>query len=238
MKEKMRLGDLLLEKKIVTENDIQMALEHLRVHGGKLGQALVTLQIITEDKLLAALRHHLNVPSVDLKAKEVPEEIINMMPGDLAKKYIAVPVKRDDSSGKRRLFVAMSDPLDLGAIEEMQFVTGFRITPVLCKESEILPAVEKYYGEIEKGKDMDDLTAWMKNKSAGGRKSDEEKWLGGGAPGGKPGEPRTLEGSHFETLKNERMVLRAITNLLIRFDILSVEEIEAEIKKVEREFHI
>jgi hypothetical protein len=238
MKEKMRLGDLLLEKKIVTENDIQMALEHLKVHGGKLGQALVALEIITEDKLLAALRHHLNIPSVDLKDKEVPEEIIKMLPGDVAKKYIALPVKRDDSSGKRRLFVAMSDPIDLAAIEEMQFVTGMRIVPVLCKESEILPAVERYYGEVAKGEVTDDLTAWMKERSQRGKKSDQDKWLNDAVSRGKPGEPRTLEKSHFETLKNERMVLRALVNLIIRFDIFSVEEIEAEIKRVEREFHI
>lgn len=237
MKEKMRLGDLLLEKKVVTENDIQMALDHLREHGGKLGQALVALEIITEDKLLAALRLHLNIPSVDLKEKEVPEEIVKMLPGDVAKKYVAIPVKRDESAGKRRLFVAMSDPLDIGAIEEMQFVTGVRIVPVLCKESEILPTVERYYGKVEKGEVADDLTAWIRERSERGEKSDEDKWLNGMASKGKPGEPKTLDRSYFETLKNERMVLRALVNLVVRYDIFSIEEIEAEIKRVEREFN-
>ncbi|MBN1572729.1 MAG: hypothetical protein JW984_05965 [Deltaproteobacteria bacterium] len=240
MQKKVRLGDLLVEKKIVTENDIKRALGYLKEHGGKLGQALVALNIISEEKLLTALRYHFNIPSVSLKDKSIPEEIANMLPADIAKKYAAIPVKKDESGGKKTLFVAMLNPLDLSAIEDMQFVTGFKIKPVLCKESELLPIVERYYGKLERGEISDDGPAWSGDK-ASDVSGEEEEWIkkmDNEVSMEKSKKKKELDESHYSTLKQERIIIRALVNLLIRYDIFSVEEIEEEIKRVERKFTV
>ncbi len=242
MKEKVRLGDLLVKKKIVTENDIKMALEYLKEHGGKLGQALVALNIISEEKLLTALRYHFNIPSVDLKEKSIPEELAEMLPADIAKKYVAIPVKKDEVGGKKTLFVAMLNPLDLGAIEDMQFVTGIKIKPVICKESELLPAVERYYGAVVREDIADDTSTWVAKETPGtGEDGEEElinKMVDTAVSGKRAKEKKELDESHFSTLKKERIMIRALVNLLIRYDIFSVEEIEEELKRVERKFTV
>jgi type IV pilus assembly protein PilB len=238
MQKKVRLGDLLIEKKVVTENDIKMALGYLKEHGGKLGQALVALNIISEEKLLTALRHHFNIPSVDLRDKPIPEDLVDMLPADIAKKYVAIPVKKDEAGVKKTLFVAMLNPLDLGAIEDMQFVTGFKIKPVLCKESELLPAIERCYGAIERKDISDDSPVWVGEKDSD-VSGEEEEWIEkmeGEVSSEKSKKKKELDESYYSTLKNERIVMRALVNLLTRYDIISVEEIEQEIKRVERKF--
>ncbi len=237
MKGKIRLGDLLVEKNIVTKKDIETALVYLKEHGGKLGQALVAVNAIDEEKLLAALRHHLQIPSVELKNKSLTEEIVKMLPGDVARKFVAIPLKMDESTGKKTLYVAMSNPLDLSGLEEIEFVTGVNIKPVLCKESEIVSTVERYYGKTEDGEVADDLSSRVGSKN----KENEEDWVKkmySAASEDESAERKNLDDSYYSSLKKERIVVRALVNLLVRYDIFSIEEIEEELKKVEVEFDV
>lgn len=143
--ERLRLGDFLVSRKIITEKQLNMALEHQKRWGGRLGEALIFLRIISEDKLLAALKYHLEIPIIDLDETEITQQVIKLVPKAMAEKYKAVPVRVTVSFGKKILLIAMSDPLDIKAIEELQFVTGYKVQPVLSKEHSLLGALKSYY---------------------------------------------------------------------------------------------
>ncbi|MBN1572728.1 MAG: hypothetical protein JW984_05960 [Deltaproteobacteria bacterium] len=142
---KMRLGDFLVSRKIITESQLSRALQHQKQWGGRLGEALTYLRIVSEDKLLAALKYHLEIPIMDLQEINIPSDVIKLIPKEMAGKFKAVPVRIAVSFGKKTLLVAMSDPLDIKAIEEIQFASGYRIQPVLSKEHSIMNALSHYY---------------------------------------------------------------------------------------------
>jgi len=144
-KQKIRLGDLLVSKNIITEEELQKALGYVRKNGVKIGDALVQLNIISEDKLLAALRYHFGITAVDLKNIIINDNIIKLVPREIAKKHKVVPYKIEGTAAKKTLMVVMSNPTDLNAITELEFITGYRIQPVISKDSEILAALKQYY---------------------------------------------------------------------------------------------
>ncbi|MBN2225290.1 MAG: hypothetical protein JW765_11475 [Deltaproteobacteria bacterium] len=145
MQTKMRLGEFLVTKNIITRDDLSRALRYQENWGGKLGEALISLKIISEDKLLAALKYHLELPVVNLEGVSVPPEVVRLIPKETAKKFKAVPVKVADFGGKKSLFVAMANPLDLTAIEEIQFASGLRVQPVLAREKGLIFAMRQLY---------------------------------------------------------------------------------------------
>jgi hypothetical protein len=150
-KNKMRLGEFLINNNIITQDELKQALNHQETRGGRLGDALVYLNIISEDKLLAALRYHLKVPAMDLENRDIPENIITIVPSSLARKYHAVPIQiKEGTSGKRNLLLAMSNPMDVSAIEEIEFATGIKVVPVLAKDSQIHVMIRRYYEEDSK----------------------------------------------------------------------------------------
>lgn len=144
-RQKMRLGDLLVSKNIITEEELQKALGYVQKSGVRIGDALVRLNIISEDKLLAALRYHFGITAVDLKNVMINSNVIKLVPRDIAKKHKAVPYKIVGTAAKRTLMVVMSNPTDLNAITELEFITGYSIQPVISKDSEILAALKQYY---------------------------------------------------------------------------------------------
>ena len=100
MQTKMRLGEFLVSKNIITRDDLSRALRYQENWGGKLGEALISLRIISEDKLLAALKYHLNLPVINLENASVPPEVLRLVPKETVKKFKAVPVKVGDFGGK------------------------------------------------------------------------------------------------------------------------------------------
>ena len=155
-KKKMRLGEFLVDKKIISEKDLNRALKQQEQWGGRIGEALIKLNIISEDKLLAALRYNLGIPVVDLKGSEIPKNIVSLFSKKMAEKYMAVPVKLMEEANKKVLLVAMSNPMDMSAIEEIQFALGLRVQPVLARSKDINFSLHHHYDipvgyEAEKG---------------------------------------------------------------------------------------
>jgi MshEN domain len=148
--EKMRLGEFLVSRKIITTDQLNRALLHQQQWEGRLGEALVFLRILSEDKLLAALKYHLEIPIIDIDELKISSQIIKLIPKKMAEKYKAVPIRITLSFGKKTLLTAMSDPLDLSAIEELQFAAGYKIQPVLSRERSIKSALGQYYN-VEMG---------------------------------------------------------------------------------------
>jgi hypothetical protein len=184
-KEKMRLGEFLVANNIITERELDRALEEQGKFKGKLGETLVYLNIITEDKLMAALRYHLGLPVVELSKNAVPPEVIRLVPKVIATRHRVVPIAVREEFGKRILSVAMANPMDIAAIEELAFITGFRITPVLARDREIREALGKYYNYFPDGRGVRrarEADPWGREPATEGRREFRVRGDEGEAP--------------------------------------------------------
>ncbi len=148
MAEAKKLGELLKEVGLIDDFQLQSALSHQRNWGGKLGAILVELEFLSEEDVARVIAEKMRVPYAKLFEPEIPETITRLIKADIAKKYVVIPVKKEAG----RVVVAMSDPLDMEAIDELRFITGLNIAPALALDSEIKLAIRKYYDgeEVER----------------------------------------------------------------------------------------
>jgi type IV pilus assembly protein PilB len=143
MKKTKRLGEMLIEEGLLKEEDLQKALEYQKKNGKRLGSVLLELGLVKEKDILKVLSKQFNVPVATKKELEnISEDVIKLVPKDLVAKYLVVPVAR---KGKN-LILAMVNPLDQFAIEDVKFITGLDIIPVVSIEDNIREAIKKYYG--------------------------------------------------------------------------------------------
>lgn len=154
MAERKKLGELLMEGGLIDQYQLKSALAHQRQWGGRLGANLVKLGFLTEDQIVSFLSKTLNVPSINLYTVKIPPPIIGLIPKDIAKKYGVIPLQQ--SSDKKSLVVAMADPSNLLAIDELQFLVHARIVPVVASDTAIEAGLAHYYDqsarmEIEPG---------------------------------------------------------------------------------------
>lgn len=147
-----KLGQLLLASNLVTESQLQEALNLQRKEGGRLGSKLIKLGYITEDKLVAFLSKQYGVPSINLADYEIDPAVIRLVPAEMASKYLMIPVARVGAT----LTVAMADPSNIFAIDDIKFMTGYNVDVVVASESSILNAIAKYYSG--KGKVVKEMT--------------------------------------------------------------------------------
>jgi type IV pilus assembly protein PilB len=152
-----KFGELLLRSGKIDQTQLQDALVYQKDQGGRLGTALVKLGHITERQLVDALSQHFGVPSVDLATTEIDEVVIKIIPADIARKYTIVPVSKAGAT----VTVAMLDPSNVFAMDDVKFMTGYKVEPVVAAETGIRLAIDKYYGSthaIELKKVMEDLS--------------------------------------------------------------------------------
>ncbi|MBN1881261.1 MAG: hypothetical protein JW885_03725 [Deltaproteobacteria bacterium] len=147
---KMRLGEFLISRNLITRQNLTDALEYQKKHGGRLGWILVMHNLITEEKLLSALKYHLEIPILDLETIVIDSNVLKLVPKKLAERHSLLPVKIITSFGKKTLLVVMSNPMDIEAINEVEFAAGTFVQPVLAKERDLMRALNRYYG-IETG---------------------------------------------------------------------------------------
>src|SRR3989441_7830790 len=154
----VRLGEILVKENLITTEQLKKALEHQRHNGGKLGSVLMKLGYITDDQITGVLSRQYGVPSINLKYYEVDQNVIKLIPQDTAVRYQIVPLSRVGST----LTIAMTDPTNVFAMDDIKFMTGFNVEPVVASESAISEAIAKFYGEAESveelSKVMKDLT--------------------------------------------------------------------------------
>jgi hypothetical protein len=138
----IKLGELLLNEKLITPEQLDEALKSQVVFGIKLGSSLVELGFITDDQLCAFLSRKLGVPAATLRAmSSISPEVLSLVSADLAAKYRVVPIRRDG----KRLALAMADPTDFKAIDEVAFVTGCVVVPLIAPDVRITSALSKFY---------------------------------------------------------------------------------------------
>ncbi len=136
-----RLGDLLVENKLITRNQLEYVLEIQKSTDKKIGEILIEEGMISEDQIIEVLELQFGVPHVDLKKYFIDPEIPRLINERLARRYTLIPIRKD----KEKLIVAMADPLNIFAVDDIKIVTGFEIVPVIATSQEILDAIDQYY---------------------------------------------------------------------------------------------
>ena len=153
----LRIGELLTKAKLLTNDQLEKALDEQKQSGGRIGEHLIRLGFVTEEDILDCLSQQYGVPSINLQHFEIDESIIRLIPADVARKYQFIPVSKTGAT----LTVAMSDPTNVFAMDDITFITGYRVEPVVASEEALREAIDKYYGTthaIELKKVMDDLS--------------------------------------------------------------------------------
>ncbi|MDH3975323.1 MAG: hypothetical protein OEV42_13665 [Deltaproteobacteria bacterium] len=139
------IGDILLDEGIITSSQLRQAVDRQKQMGGKLGQNFIDLGVIGEGTLLKYLARQFNIPCVDLtKIKLDPEKFPHLSP-EMGKKYEVMPLEEREHGGRKYLFLAMIEPENMLAIEEIEFLTGYTIKPVIATDAQITSAVSKYF---------------------------------------------------------------------------------------------
>jgi type IV pilus assembly protein PilB len=138
-----KLGQLLVENHLITEEQLQKALELQSREGGRLGSNLIKLGYLTEEKLVSFLSQQYGVPAINLSEYKIDPSLTKFIPIEVAQKYLIFPVARVGAT----LTVAMVDPSNVFAIDDVKFMTGYNVEPVVAAESSIRNAIAQYYGQ-------------------------------------------------------------------------------------------
>ncbi len=139
----VRIGELLLKEKRITAGQLQEALNYQRQHGGKLGYNLVKLGFVKDEAITALLSKQYGVPSIALGQFDIDPAIIKLVPAETAQKYQLVPLSRSGAT----LTIAMTDPTNVFAMDDIKFMTGYNVEPVVASETAVIAAIQQYYGK-------------------------------------------------------------------------------------------
>ena len=143
MKLKKKLGELLLDGGIIDEFQLKSALSYQEEWGGRLGSILIKKGFVSEQEMLSVIEKQYGLSSVSLETVgRPPDEVLNMVKVDVAKKFGIFPVRLE---GGKVLLVATADPTDLKTLDDISFMLGVRVKPLLALESDILRAIGIYY---------------------------------------------------------------------------------------------
>jgi type IV pilus assembly protein PilB len=143
-----KLGEILVRENLISPQHLREALDYQREHGGRLGYNLVKLGLVSDDMITAVLSRQYGIPSVNLDLFQIDESVLQLIPQEVAQKYSVLPLSRVGAS----LTLAMVDPTNVFAMDDIKFMTGLNVEPVVVAEASIQQAIAKYYGtsrEIE-----------------------------------------------------------------------------------------
>jgi type IV pilus assembly protein PilB len=169
-----RLGDLLVREKVITPEQLERALKAQRESGGhtRLGSALVQLGYISDEEVTNFLSRQYGVPAINLQYFEIDPTVIKLVPEETAKRYQILPLSRVGAA----LTIAMADPTNVFAIDDIKFMTGFNIEPVVASEPAIAEAIEKAYGSSSSQEaNVDELLASMEDDADVELQADQEE---------------------------------------------------------------
>src|SRR5213078_1386884 len=137
----VRIGELLLKEKRITPEQLQEALNYQRTNGGKLGYNLIKLGYVKDEEITALLSKQYGVPSIALTQFEIDPAVVKLVPAETAQKYQIVPLSRSGAT----LTIAMTDPTNVFAMDDIKFMTGYNVEPVVASEAAATAAIQKYY---------------------------------------------------------------------------------------------
>jgi type IV pilus assembly protein PilB len=137
----VRIGELLLKEKRITPDQLQEALNYQKANGGKVGYTLVKLGFVKDEELTALLSKQYGVPSINLAQFEIDPAVIKLIPAETAQKYQIIPLSRSGAT----LTIAMTDPTNVFAMDDIKFMTGYNVEPVVASETAVAESITRYY---------------------------------------------------------------------------------------------
>src|ERR1700674_5491390 len=196
----VRIGEVLLKEKLISPEQLQQALSAQKANGGKLGYNLVKMGFVKDDQVTALLSKQYGVPAINLDQFKIDPTIVKLVPTETARKYQIIPLSRSGST----LTIAMTDPTNVLAMDDIKFMTGYTVEPVVASEVAITDAIEKYYPSGKAG-------------------------AGAAGKGGKPGAPGAPSGSTLEMASRGLEELQASLGGADDVEVLEeLQEISAE----------
>ena len=141
----VRIGELLLKEKRISPDQLQQALNYQKANGGKLGFNLVKLGFVKDEELTALLSKQYGVPSINLSQFEIDPAVIKLIPAETAQKYEIIPLSRSGAT----LTIAMTDPTNVFAMDDIKFMTGYNVEPVVASETAVAEAIARYYAIVK-----------------------------------------------------------------------------------------
>ncbi len=142
-KKKLRIGDLLMQYGIINEEQLQSALAKQKVDGGKIGETLINMGLVTKQNINEVLEYQLGIPFVDLTEYDIEKEATSVITETLARRHVLIPIKQTDTE----LYVAMEDPLNIFAIDDVRIFSGKDIVPMLASEDQVMKSIDLHYGK-------------------------------------------------------------------------------------------
>ncbi|MBI3447808.1 MAG: type IV-A pilus assembly ATPase PilB [Acidobacteria bacterium] len=152
----IKIGEMLLKARLITQEQLNKSLEAQKVNGGKLGYNLVKMGFVKEDDITQLLSQQYGVPAINLREIQIEETVVKLIPSEVAQKYLIMPVQRTGAT----LTISMVDPTNVFAMDDIKFMTGYNVEPVVASEIAIKDAIDKYYGsshQLELKKVMDQM---------------------------------------------------------------------------------
>jgi type IV pilus assembly protein PilB len=137
----VRIGELLLKEKRITPAQLQEALNHQKANGGRIGLNLVRLGFVKDDEITDLLSKQYGVPSINLSLFEIDASVIKLIPAETVQKYQILPLSRSGAT----LTIAITDPTNVFAMDDIKFMTGYNVEPVVASETAVLEAIHRYY---------------------------------------------------------------------------------------------
>ena len=170
-----KLGEILVRENLISPQHLREALDYQREHGGRLGFNLVKLGLVSDDMITAVLSRQYGIPSVNLDLFHIDESVLRLIPQEVAQKHSVLPLSRVGAT----LTLAMVDPTNVFALDDVKFMTGLNVEPVVVAEASIQHSIAKYYGtsrEIELATVSNEEAVYAKNgngKADGGITHDD-----------------------------------------------------------------
>ena len=165
-----RLGEILVRDSVISSDQLRQALDYQKREGGRLGTCLVKLGLVSDEDITAVLSRQYGVPSINLKFYEVDPSVIKLIPQETAVRYQIVPLSRVGST----LTIAMTDPTNVFAMDDIKFMTGFNVEPVVASETAIVEAIGKFYGAVESVEELDKVMKDLAGEEAALELTQEE----------------------------------------------------------------
>src|ERR1700684_3272829 len=213
-----RLGDLLVKEKIITPEQLEQANKVQKEQSCRLGSALVKLGFLTDEDVTNFLSRQSGVPAINLSSFEIDPAVVKLIPFETAKRYQILPLSRVGAS----LTIAMVDPTNVFAMDDIKFMTGYNIEPVVASESSILAGIDKAYGGGTKEEDLETVMQSMSEMS----ESDVELQA----------EEQQIELAELEKAADEAPVVKLVN--LVLTDAVKRGASDIHIEPYEKEFRV
>ncbi len=219
--EKKRFGEILIEAGLINELQLSVALGEQKRWGGRLGSVIVKMGFASEESIASVLEKQLGQSCISLDERGIPPEVLKKVKVEIAKRYCIIPLEFD----KGTLTIATSDPTDLRTIDELGFVLGLKVKPVLAIETGIKKAIARHYeGITVDSKLQKSVLRSMESMELVGAEP------GSPQPSNKGVSPSVVPSEKRETITS-KVVLEALLSLLFEKGLISREELMRKIQE-------